>query len=114
MLSLEWDGGTVVIRGGKVDLPYAKYDDRAKAYRILAINYPDLTRRLKSMGGVQFEDHVMEVEPCMIRPKRDLRLREYQRTALQRWLVGKRGGVVVMPTGMGGKTTWGGWAQSLP
>lgn len=99
MLSLEWDGGTVVIRGGKVDLPYVRYDDRAKAYRTLAINYPDLMGRLKAMG-VQFEDHVMEAEPCMIRPKRDLRLREYQRAALQRWLVGKRG-VVVMPTGMG-------------
>jgi len=99
VLTLEWERGTVLIKGGKVDLPYVKFDERSGAFRTLAINYGKLVRYLELMG-VKYVDNVMDKEQCIVKVKREVRLRSYQKTALDKWLA-RRAGIIVMPTGMG-------------
>ncbi len=95
---LKYERGTIRIEGD-VHIPFAKWDGRSNCYRALAYKYRDIVDYLKS-SGVEFEDHVIDnVIPCPYF-EAEIELRDYQAEAVKRWMVDKRG-VVVLPTGAG-------------
>lgn len=100
MLALEWNAGTVILRGEPPPLVAAffKYDPRVKCYRSLAIQYRWIVEALNQLG-MQHEDRVLHLIPCRLSP-RELELRDYQREALEAWMRERRG-VIVLPTGAG-------------
>ena len=95
---LKYERGTIRIEGD-VHIPFAKWDSRSNCYRALAYKYRDIVDYLKS-SGVEFEDHVTDnVIPCPYF-EAEIELRDYQAEAVERWMVDKRG-VVILPTGAG-------------
>lgn len=102
MLRLEWDAGTLLLKGGPPPPPAAgffRYDPRVKCYRCLAIQYRWVIEALK-LAGVQFEDGVLHLPACRLLEARLPPLRDYQREALEAWKSEGRG-VIVLPTGAG-------------
>ncbi len=102
MLRLEWDAGTLLLKGGSPPPPAAgffKYDPRVRCYRCLAIQYRWVIEALK-LAGVQFEDDVLHLPACRLPEAHLPPLRDYQREALEAWKPGGRG-VIVLPTGAG-------------
>ena len=96
---LRYDKGTVIVEGN-IHIPFGKYDSRSKCYRALAYKYRDIVDYLKN-SGVDFEDHVQDnVLPSSSYEDVEIELRDYQEEAVKRWMVDKRG-VVVLPTGAG-------------
>ena len=95
---LSYDRGTIRIEGN-VYIHHAKWDDRSGCYRASAYKYRDIVDYLRN-SGVEFEDHVTDnVIPCPIF-NAEIKLRDYQAQAVDRWMVDKRG-VIVLPTGAG-------------
>ena len=95
---LTYDRGTIRIEGD-VHVPHAVWDHRSRCYRALAYKYRDIVDYLK-ISGIEFEDDVKRnVIPCPIFDAK-IELRDYQKMAVERWMVDKRG-VVVLPTGAG-------------
>ena len=95
---MSYERGTVRI-DGDVHVPHAVWDSRSGCYRALAYKYRDIVEYLRS-SGVEFEDNViMNVIPCPIFDAK-IELRDYQKKAVERWMIGKRG-VIVLPTGAG-------------
>jgi len=92
-----YDKGTITI-DEKVNVPYFKWDDRVKKYRAEALYYSEITEYLKN-SNLNFEDKVLDLIPCPFLSS-TIKLRNYQRDALNTWFW-KRKGVVVMPTGAG-------------
>ncbi|MEM1509896.1 MAG: DEAD/DEAH box helicase family protein [Thermofilaceae archaeon] len=102
MLKLEWDAGTLLLRGGlppPLAAGFFKYDPRVKCYRSLAIQYRWIIETLKFIG-VQFEDNVFQLPVCRFPEAHLPLLRDYQREALEAWKREGRG-VIVLPTGAG-------------
>ncbi len=93
---LRYDRGTVVVLGD-VHVPL-RYDSRSGCYRDLAYKYRDVIDYLEK-SGVEYEDEVLDPLPT---PYFDveIELREYQQDALERWMVEKRG-CIILPTGSG-------------
>jgi len=100
MLKLEWSAGTILLKGEAPPLvkAYFKWDPRVRCYRALAIQYRWIVETFR-MLGVEYEDDVLHPLPCQL-ASRELPLRDYQHEALEAWMGGKRG-VVVLPTGAG-------------
>lgn len=109
MLKLSFEGGTIAVVSsgpesrdisflGLQSLPYLLWDRRSGSYRTLAFRYRELVQQLKDRG-IPFQDQVLAPIPC---PKLEasLELRDYQREALDRWLIERRG-AIVLPTGAG-------------
>jgi superfamily II DNA or RNA helicase len=95
---LKYERGTIRIEGD-VHIPFAKWDSRSNCYRALAYKYRDIIDYLKN-SGIEFEDHVKDnVIPCPYF-EAEIELRDYQAEAVERWMIDKRG-VVVLPTGAG-------------
>ncbi len=95
---LKYERGTVRIEGD-VHIPFAKWDSRSNCYRALAYKYRDILNYLKD-SGVEIEDHVRDnVIPCPYF-EAEVELRDYQAEAVERWMIDKRG-VIVLPTGAG-------------
>jgi superfamily II DNA or RNA helicase len=94
---LSYEKGTIKIEGD-AHIPHAKWDDRANCYRALASRYRDIIDYL-SFSGVSYEDEVLNLIPCPFFDAR-IELREYQETAIGKWMQDKRG-VIVLPTGAG-------------
>ncbi len=95
---LRYERGTVRIEGN-VHVPHAVWDGRSGCYRALASKYREIVEYLKR-SGVEFEDRVTEnVIPAPVFEAK-IELRDYQRKAVERWMVDRRG-VVVLPTGAG-------------
>ncbi len=109
MVRLEYDRGTVLVRGD-VYVPFATYDGKVKAYRALAMKYRDIVEFL-SKNEVEFEDRVMDPLPVPFLES-GYRLRPYQSEAVEAWERAGRRGVIVMPTGAG-KTLVGMKAMEL-
>ncbi len=96
---LRYDKGTVIVEGD-VHVPFGKYDDRSRCYRALAYKYRDVVDYLRS-SGIDFEDRVQDnVLPSPSYDGVEIELRDYQEEAVDRWMLDKRG-VVVLPTGAG-------------
>ena len=95
---LRYEKGTIRIEGN-VHIPHAKWDERSGCYRALAYRYRDILDYLKN-SGIEFEDHVTDnVIPSPIF-EADFELRDYQIQAVEKWMVDRRG-IVVLPTGAG-------------
>lgn len=99
-MKLEWSAGTILLRGSPPPsvAPYFRFDPRVKGYRALAIQYRWIVEALRE-AGVEFEDDVLHPPQCKLQA-REVQLRDYQEEALERWMAGRRG-VVVLPTGAG-------------
>jgi len=92
-----YDRGTIVIKGD-VHVPHAKFDSRSGTYRALAFRYRDIIEYLES-NGIEFIDNALNPIPTPYFDA-EISLRDYQEKALERWLIDKRG-CIVLPTGSG-------------
>ena len=89
--------GTIDIHGD-YNIPNTKWDDRSHTMRSLALYYRDIIAYLEN-SGIPYVDNVLDLIPCPDL-KCEIELRDYQREALERWMVDRRG-VLVLPTGSG-------------
>jgi superfamily II DNA or RNA helicase len=99
-MRLIYEKGTIAVYG-HYNIPNTRWDERSKSYRAQAFYYRDILNYLKE-SGIPFEDHVLDPIP-MTFLKSHIKLRDYQKEAVERWMEDKKG-IVVMPTGSG-KTT---------
>ena len=96
-MRLLFEKGTITI-DGKINVPYIKWDSRVKKYRAEALFYPKIIENLNN-SNIYYEDNVLDLIPCPFLSSA-IKLRKYQKDALNKWLKTKRG-AVVMPTGAG-------------
>lgn len=96
-MKLLYHKGTILIYG-RYSVPNAKWDSRTKCYRAPALFYRDIIDYLKE-SNIPYEDNVLDLISCP-NLKSNVKLRDYQKEAMQRWLKQKRG-VIVLPTGSG-------------
>ncbi len=94
---IEYERGTLIVRGD-VHVPFGKFDERSKCYRMLAYKYHDLLSYFE-LSGVEYEDRVFDLPPTPFF-EAEFELRGYQEEAVSRWMVDKRG-IIVLPTGSG-------------
>jgi superfamily II DNA or RNA helicase len=97
MIKLTFEKGTVAIKG-RYHIPNTKWDQRTGLYRGMAMHYRDMIDYLKR-SKIPYQDNVLDLLPAPNLPF-NVRLRRYQHEALERWLLAKRG-VIVLPTGAG-------------
>ena len=102
IVKLYYDRGTIVAELLKpLSLPpFFKYDKRISAYRALALHYRSAIEYFKKRG-IKVEDHVLRPIKGKITLVENLKLRDYQKEALEYWIKAKCRGVVVLPTGAG-------------
>jgi superfamily II DNA or RNA helicase len=95
---LTFDRGTILINGN-IRVPNSTWDERSKAFRAMALYYKDISDflRISSFG---FKDHVLNLVPCS-ELQSSIRLRDYQKQALDTWMTNDKRGVIVLPTGSG-------------
>jgi len=108
-MKLIFDRGTILVKGN-VRVPNSSWDERSKSFRAMALYYRDITDFLK-VSGFEFVDGVLSLIPC---PElhSSIRLRDYQKQALDAWVANDKRGIIVLPTGSG-KTLIGIKAISL-
>jgi superfamily II DNA or RNA helicase len=94
---LSYERGTITIKGD-VHIPFATYDSRSDCLRAMAFKYRDILRYLDK-SRVDYVDGVMNLIPCPFF-EAEIELREYQQQAAERWLMDKKG-CIVLPTGSG-------------
>ena len=92
-----YERGTIVVKGD-AHVPHAKFDSRSGTYRALAFRYRDIIEYFES-NGIEFVDNAADPIPTPYFDA-EISLRDYQEKALERWLVDKRG-CIVLPTGSG-------------
>ncbi len=98
MLTLSYDKGTILIRSD-ARIPYSSWDPRVKAFRAQALYYREINDYLKQ-SRIPYTDGVLDVLPCPLLTC-NVKLRDYQREALDAWFKAGRKGVIVLPTGAG-------------
>jgi len=98
VIYLSYDRGSIIIRGD-IGTPYGQWDPRIKAYRGMALNYPEIKSFLDK-SNVAYRDDVLDLPPTPILRSR-MTLRSYQKEALKAWLEAGKRGVIVLPTGAG-------------
>ncbi|MGQ9513842.1 MAG: DEAD/DEAH box helicase family protein [Thermoproteota archaeon] len=96
--SLTFDKGSILIRG-EARVPYAKWDERVRAFRAEAMYYKEIVEFLKR-SGLLFKDDVQDLMACPFL-KCNIHLRHYQEQALRAWDEAERRGIIVLPTGSG-------------
>ena len=101
-IKLFYDRGTIVLETNTpLSVPYFfKFDERIGKFRALAIYYPQALRYFSSKG-YKVVDKVLDLVRGSLYSRLKLRLRNYQKEALNRWLERGSRGVVVLPTGAG-------------
>jgi superfamily II DNA or RNA helicase len=97
-VNLQYDRGIIVVRGD-YKIPKSTFDPHSHSSKALAVDYIDIVQYLKR-SRIPFADKVMDLLPC---PHLEckLKLRPYQREALDAWLRAGARGVIVLPTGAG-------------
>lgn len=99
MITVSFEKGTLIVKSA-FKLPHTVWDTRSGGYRCLGMFYTDLMEYLK-LSGLEYDDAVPDVAPVPhLTCKVTLRLRDYQKAALNAWLRTKSG-VLVLPTGAG-------------
>jgi len=83
---------------GNYNNPYAKWDKRGNCYRAEALYYKDIIEYVEH-SDIQYEDRVLDLIPCPHFSSK-INLRDYQNEALERWLIQKKG-IIILPTGSG-------------
>ena len=99
-ITLEYDRGTILVKGLSSEIPPCKWDPRSKCLRALAYKYPEVKRSLELLG-FKIEDKVLSpikgsIGTPIIKP-----LRDYQQEAVDAWLKAGKRGIIVLPTGTG-------------
>jgi len=97
-LKLTFDRGTILINGN-IRVPNSTWDDRSKAFRTMALYYKEISDFLRT-SSFDFKDHVLNLVPCT-ELQSSIRLRDYQKQALDTWTANDKRGVIVLPTGSG-------------
>jgi superfamily II DNA or RNA helicase len=95
---LKYQKGTIVIKGLE-SLPYTTIDSRTNSLISYGINYKKITEYLKAKN-VDYEDFVLNLLPLGKLPKIKVKLRDYQKEAIESWSQEKMGSIV-LPTGAG-------------
>ena len=108
-MELTFNRGTILVRGD-VRIPNSTWDERSKRFRAMALHYKDIVDYLNN-SKIGFTDNVLDLIPC---PElhSNIILRDYQKQALDAWILNSKRGVIVLPTGSG-KTVIGINAISL-
>ncbi len=108
-MELSFNRGTILVRGD-VRIPNSTWDERSKKFRAMALHYRDIVDYLNNLK-ITFTDNVLDLMPC---PElhSNITLRDYQKQALDAWVLNSKRGVIVLPTGSG-KTVIGINAISL-
>jgi superfamily II DNA or RNA helicase len=108
-MELSFNRGTIIIRGD-ARIPNSTWDERSKTFRAMALHYRDIVDYLNN-SKIGFNDNVLDLIPC---PElhSNITLRDYQKDALDAWILNSKRGVIVLPTGSG-KTVIGINAISL-
>jgi superfamily II DNA or RNA helicase len=108
-MELTFNRGTILVRGD-VRIPNSTWDERSKRFRAMALHYMDIVDYLNN-SKIVFTDNVLDLIPC---PElhSNIILRDYQKQALDAWILNSKRGVIVLPTGSG-KTVIGINAISL-
>ncbi|CAG1005007.1 hypothetical protein METP2_03613 [Methanosarcinales archaeon] len=108
-MELTFNRGTILIRGD-IRIPNSTWDERSKIFRAMALHYKDIVDYLNN-SKIGFIDNVLDLIPC---PElhSSITLRDYQKQALDAWILNSKRGVIVLPTGSG-KTVIGINAISL-
>lgn len=104
-IKLYYDKGTIVlVSNDRIPshlVKFLKFDPRINAYRGLAIHYSTIVSILQDLK-IDFLDNVFYPVGCIKFDKRfDMRLRNYQREALNNWIKANKRGIIVLPTGSG-------------
>jgi superfamily II DNA or RNA helicase len=97
-MELTYDRGTILIKGN-IRVPNSTWDERSKAFRAMALYYKDIIGFLKT-SSFDFCDHVLNLLPCPVLQSR-IKLRDYQRQAMDAWVASDKRGIIVLPTGSG-------------
>jgi superfamily II DNA or RNA helicase len=108
-MKLTFDRGTILAKGN-IRVPNSTWDERSKAFRAMALNYKDIADFLK-ISSFEYRDHVLSLLPCPDL-QTNIKLRDYQKQALDAWIENDKRGIIVLPTGSG-KTLIGIKAISL-
>jgi superfamily II DNA or RNA helicase len=95
---LKYHKGTIVISGLE-SLPYTTIDSRTNSLISYGINYKKITEYLKEKN-IDYEDLVLNLLPLGQLPKIKVKLRDYQKEAIESWSQ-ERMGSIVLPTGAG-------------
>lgn len=98
MIHVRYEKGTLVVTSN-FKLPQTVWDTRSGCYRCLPIFYNDLIDYLK-LSCIEYDDAVLDLLPMPRLVDTAVKLRDYQKDALQNWLRTKHG-VLVLPTGAG-------------
>ncbi len=108
-MELTFNRGTILVRGD-VRIPNSTWDERSKRFRAMALHYMDIVAYLNN-SKIGFTDNVLDLIPCP-ELQSNIILRDYQKQALDAWILNSKRGVIVLPTGSG-KTVIGINAISL-
>jgi superfamily II DNA or RNA helicase len=98
MVRLFFDKGTLLLKG-EIGTPYGKWDPRVSGYRIKALHYRDVLAYFKE-SKIAYEDYVQQLPPRET-IKSIIKLRPYQKEALNKWRKAQNRGVLVLPTAAG-------------
>jgi superfamily II DNA or RNA helicase len=108
---LSYDKGSILIRS-EAKVPYSSWDDRVRAFRAQGLYYNEIITFLKRSELSAIKDSVEDHPPCPELKCMGIRMRAYQKRALDSWDKAGRRGVIVLPTGAG-KTVIGMKAMQL-
>lgn len=108
-MELTFDRGTILVRGN-IRVPNSTWDERSRTFRAMALYYKDIIDFLK-ISSFDFRDHVLSLIPCP-ELQSSIKLRDYQKLAMDAWIANDKRGIIVLPTGSG-KTLLGVKAISL-
>ena len=92
MIVLRYDRGSLLIYG-EVGTPYGRWDPRVGAFRAMALYYREVLAYLKRSHMV-YRDEAANPSPLSTLSCK-VKLRSYQKDALNAWFDGGRRGVIV-------------------
>jgi superfamily II DNA or RNA helicase len=98
MIVLRYDRGSLLIHG-EVGTPYGRWDPRVGAFRAMPLHYHEVLAYLKR-SRMAYRDEAANPSPLSTLSCR-VKLRSYQKDALDAWFDGGRRGVIVLPTAAG-------------
>jgi len=98
---LSYDRGTILVRSD-AKVPYSSWDDRVRAFRAQALYYREIAEFVRKSELSAVKDSVQDLppHPDLMRCK-SVKMRGYQKKALDAWDKAGRRGVIVLPTGAG-------------
>ncbi|MDH5815350.1 MAG: DEAD/DEAH box helicase family protein [Candidatus Nezhaarchaeota archaeon] len=100
LIRLEYDRGTIVVKGLTHEIPPLRWDPRTRCLRALAYKYLEVKRSLELLG-FKIEDNVLSPVEGSIGATTLKPLRSYQEEAVGAWIKAGKRGIIVLPTGTG-------------